>query len=290
MLNLKIPKFNQKRNSIEFSSAYLDYTNKETKLENENFCYGFKEIDAAFRSISNNFINVKEFECFTKNLKYIKENKEKDFKYKNDNDKIFVIYPNSIFFCEIKHGFPDLSSGREKVIPVQMKTQEESKHDLTPYQVQLEKLFRKFIFFFDIYKKTIIQKNIQIVFLYDNVEAFRIFTFDKIKEDTEKILKKLSGKFQNFNKIIFQLIYFNYSNYTKGQMIENKKKDKTIEANNKTIKNQENELNNKDKIIEEKNKIIKEKENELKEIAKIMEDQTLDPVKKMALVQKLFQK
>ena len=73
-------------------------------------------------------------------------------------------------------------------------------------------------------------------------------------------------------------------------MIENKIKDKTIEANNKTIKNQENELNNKDKIIEEKNKIIKEKENELKEIAKIMEDQTLDPVKKMALVQKLFQK
>ena len=196
----------------------------------------------------------------------------------------FLLYIQILFFfCEIKHGFQDLSSGKEKVIPVQMKTQEESKHDLTPYQVQLEKLFRKFIFFFDIYKKTINQKNIQIVFIYDNVEAIRIYTFDKIKEDTEKILKKLSGKFQNFNKIIFQLIYFNYSNYTKVQMIENKIKDKTI-------KNQENELNNKDQIIEEKNKIIKEKENELKEIAKIMEDQTLDPVKKMALVQKLFQK
>jgi hypothetical protein len=98
MLNLKIPKFNQKRNSIEFSSAYLDYTNKETKLENENFCYGFKEIDAEFRSNSKNFINVKEFEFFTKNLKYIKENNEKNFKYKNDNDKIFAIYPNSFFF------------------------------------------------------------------------------------------------------------------------------------------------------------------------------------------------
>ena len=98
MLNLKIPKFNQKRNSIEFSSAYLDYTNKETKLENENFCYGFKEIDAEFRSNSKNFINVKEFGFFTKNLKYIKENNEKNFKYKNDNDKIFAIYPNSFFF------------------------------------------------------------------------------------------------------------------------------------------------------------------------------------------------
>ena len=196
----------------------------------------------------------------------------------------FLLYIQILFFfCEIKHGFQDLSSGKEKVIPVQMKTQEESKNDLTPYQVQLEKLFRKFIFFFDIYKKTINQKNIQIVFIYDNVEAIRIYTFDKIKEDTEKILKKLSGKFQNFNKIIFQLIYFNYSNYTKVQMIENKIKDKTI-------KNQENELNNKDQIIEEKNKTIKEKENELNEIAKIMEDQTLDPVKKMALVQKLFQK
>ena len=171
-----------------------------------------------------------------------------------------------------------------------MKTQEESKNDLTPYQVQLEKLFRKFIFFFDIYKKTINQKNIQIVCIYDNVEAIRIYTFDKIKEDTEKILKKLSGKFQNFNKIIFQLIYFNYSNYTKGQMIENKKKDKTIEANNKTIKNQENELNNKDQIIEEKNKTIKEKENELNEIAKIMENQTLNPVTKVALIQKFFKK
>ena len=46
-----------------------------------------------------------------------------------------------------------------------MKIQEESKNNLTPYQVQLEKLFRKFIFLFDIYKKTINQKNIQIVFL-----------------------------------------------------------------------------------------------------------------------------
>ena len=203
----------------------------------------------------------------------------------------FLLYIQILFFfCEIKHGFQDLSSGKEKVIPVQMKTQEESKHDLTPYQVQLEKLFRKFIFFFDIYKKTINQKNIQIVCIYDNVEAIRIYTFDKIKEDTEKILKKLSGKFQNFNKIIFQLIYFNYSNYTKGQMIENKKKDKTIEANNKTIKNQENELNNKDQIIEEKNKTIKEKENELNEIAKIMENQTLNPVTKVALIQKLFKK
>ncbi len=36
MLNLKIPKYNKKRNSIEFSSAYLDYTSKETKLQNEN--------------------------------------------------------------------------------------------------------------------------------------------------------------------------------------------------------------------------------------------------------------
>ena len=132
-----------------------------------------------------------------------------------------------LFFCEIKHEFPDLSCGREKVIPVQMKTQEESKNNLTPYQIQLEKLFRKFIFSL-IYtrklKKTINQKNIKIVFLYDYVEAIGILIFDKIKEDTEKILKKFAGKFQNFNKIIFQMINFNYSNYAEDQMIEGKKR------------------------------------------------------------------
>ena len=260
MFNLKIPKYNEKKNSIEFNSVYLDYTNKETKLENENYCYGFKEIDAAFRSISKNFIYVNKFEFFMNNIQYIKENNTKNFIYKNYNDKNFAIYPDSIFFCEIKYRFPDLSRGREKVIPVQMKTKEESKNNLTLYQVQLEKLLKKFIFFFDIYKKTINQKNIQIVFLYDNVEAIKVLSFDKIKEDTEKILKKLADKFQKFNKIIFQLIYFNYSDYTVKEMLESKQKDKTIEEKNETIKNQGNELNNKDQIIQEKEHEIKRKD------------------------------
>ena len=149
----------------------------------------------------------------------------------------------------------------------------------------MEKLLRKFIFFFDIYKKTINQKNIQIIFLYDNVEAIKVLSFDKIKEDTEKILKTLAGKFQNFNKIIFQLIYFNYSDYTVKEMLESKQKDKTIEEKNETIKNQENEiktkdqtiiqqgneLNNKDQIIQEKDQLISgfnEFKNQITEIIK----------------------
>ena len=86
MFNLKIPKYNKKRNSIEFNSVYLDYTNKETKLENDNYFYGFKEIDSAFRSISKYFINVKKFEFFINNIQYIKENNTKNFIYKNFNN------------------------------------------------------------------------------------------------------------------------------------------------------------------------------------------------------------
>ena len=42
-------------------------------------------------------INVKEFQFFTNNLKFIKENYTKDFIYMSNNDKNFAIYADSIF-------------------------------------------------------------------------------------------------------------------------------------------------------------------------------------------------
>ena len=73
MINLEIPKYNLSKNRIEFSSVYLDYTNTKTKFENDNFCYGFKEIDAAFKNSSIKNIKIQDFSYFINNLKYFKK-------------------------------------------------------------------------------------------------------------------------------------------------------------------------------------------------------------------------
>ena len=70
MLYLKIPKYNQSKNRIEFSSVYLDNTNPKTKFDNDNFCYGFKEIDSVFKNSSAKNVKVQNFSYFIYNLKY----------------------------------------------------------------------------------------------------------------------------------------------------------------------------------------------------------------------------
>ena len=73
MLNLKIPKYNQSKNRIEFSSVYLDNTNPKTKFDNDNFCYGFKEIDSVIKNSSAKNVKVQNFSYFIYNLKYLKK-------------------------------------------------------------------------------------------------------------------------------------------------------------------------------------------------------------------------
>lgn len=51
----------------------MDYNNEDTKFEENNYSYGFKEIDTEFINNSNEFINVDSINYFTNNLGYIKK-------------------------------------------------------------------------------------------------------------------------------------------------------------------------------------------------------------------------
>ena len=97
-LNLKIPKYNEKSNNIEFKSVHLDYSDKYKTQENDIYMYGFKEIEAAFKSNSNNFINFGRLQYFDNNLKYFKDKFKTNFVMDNEQNQNFFIYPESIFF------------------------------------------------------------------------------------------------------------------------------------------------------------------------------------------------
>ena len=268
MLNLKIPRFDIKNNTINFKSAYLDYFNKDTNFDNDNFCYGFKEIDAVFKSNSKKFIDVNSFQFFQKNLIYIKEERKNYFKLSSIENK-FSIYPNSVFFCEIKYKFPDLSAGTQTSIPVVIKNKSDNKGKLSPYEVQLKKLIKKFIFFYDLYKKKINPANIQLVFLYDFINLNRLGKNDeiieKIKNETQKMLNKYKNQLKDFGKIIFQLIYFDYTKHNLELHETIKEKDKTILDKDNVIKKKDETILDKDNVIKKKDETILDKDNIIKE-------------------------
>ena len=62
IFNLKIPKYNELKNSIEFKSAHLDFikdnNNNDNKSDENQFAYGFKEIDVSFKNNSKDVIEV----------------------------------------------------------------------------------------------------------------------------------------------------------------------------------------------------------------------------------------
>ena len=275
-LNFKIPIFNKNNNSIDFKSAHLDYS-KNTILYNEKYMYGFKEIDAVFKSKINKYIEVGYLQYFYNNLKYIKDKNDKEFKEVKGNN--FSIFPNSIFFCEIKHPFPNMTHGREKFIPVQISNLKKSENneinyindELSPYKAQLKKLIKKFIFFFEIFKEYTTLTNIQIVFLYDSMDVDKVITDKKkLNDATENILKDFCYTFQNGEKIIFQLIFFDLNKHNMELEEAIKNKDIIIDKQKQVIDNQKKVIDNQ-KFKEEKMK------NELR---KMLEEKLSDEEKK----------
>ena len=216
--NLKIPIYNEKNNSIEFKSCRLNYNNDQTEKLESNLLYGsygFKEIDVAFRNYLKKYIKTEDSKYFNNNLEYHKDVYADNFYlFENKKENKFIIYPNSILFGEIKKTFPNRTNGRENYIDVKINkaneliNEDKKIKDLSPYLFQLEKLIKKFIFFYKVYNEQKHLSNIQIVFLYDNMDIDKIINDKKLlKDKTEELLNKYNYKFPKV-KIIFQLVFF----------------------------------------------------------------------------------
>ena len=283
LFNLKIPVFNKEKNSIEFKSVYLNYLDNKNNQNNQNNKkynkYGFKEIDSVFQNNSTINIDADYENCFYINLNFIKEINNNYF-YHKKIDKL-SIYSESIFFCEIKNKFPNISSGNEeshelniekKEEGLQINNDDEPKSELDPYKNELKKLIKKFIFFYNIYKencniKNI--KNIQIVFLYDfiNVDTIVPKPID-LKNETEKILWYFAKRLKNIGNIIFQLIFFDNNLHTQLQGIKIEEQKKVIEQYKKENENKNNEIRQQKIEIEQKNNEIKKQKNEIDQYKK----------------------
>ena len=153
---------------------------------------------------------------------------------KKDEEEKFNIYCNSIFFCEIKNIFPNTSRGRKKCHNLKVIKPKISKNEkinselegLLPYCNELDKLIRKFLFFFDVYKKKDEQmpNNMQIVLLYDMFSVEQIEpNFIEIKDATKNILNYYCSRFKNKGNIIFQLIFFDRNKFYKDKEMKHKK-------------------------------------------------------------------
>ena len=274
MLNLKIPYYDEKTNSIKFNSVRLDSFDEKKKDVNSNYYYGCKEIDAIFQNKSEKILEVSDSNYFYSNLIYVKEKDEVYFT--KSEEKQFVIYPNSIIFCEIKKSFPNIEVGREEahVIKIQKNENENEIKENVPktYDTHLNKFIKKFHYFFNAFKD--INKNnekvdiIHFIFLYDtfNIENnYEDSDFSKVTSMTEDVLYYYENKFSQLPKVIFQLVFFDHL-----QLLRDKyrvSKEKKEEKEEKEIKEKKEKKEIKEKKEEKEEKEIKEKkeEKEIKE-------------------------
>ena len=322
--NIKIPIYNKKNNSIEFKSCRLNYSNEKTeKLESNNLygSYGFKEIDVAFRSYLKKPVETDCSEYFNNNLEFHKKGYDTQFYlYQNEKKNKFLIYPNSIVFGEIKKTFPNRTNGRENYIDVKINKINESINEdkrvkqLSPYLYQLEKLIKKFNFFYKVYIEQNNLNNIQIVFLYDNMDVDKIINDKKLlKDKTEELLNKYNYKFPKIN-IIFQLIFFdldkryiaiNKISKAQEEVILNERKKNTEKDNIiKKINEQKNSLEKQNLLLSNKVKEVDEQKNSLKneikdikrkdmlvlDYIKKIKESSYDGNHKIELIQNLFEK
>ena len=304
--NLKIPIYNEKNNSIEFKSCRLNYNNDQTEKLESNLLYGsygFKEIDVAFRNYLKKYIKTEDSKYFNNNLEYHKDVFADNFYlFENKKENKFIIYPNSILFGEIKKTFPNRTNGRENYIDVKINkaneliNEDKKIKDLSPYLFQLEKLIKKFIFFYKVYNEQKNLSNIQIVFLYDNMDIDKIINDKKLlKDKTEELLNKYNYKFPKV-KIIFQLVFFdldkrnieiNKINKAQKAEILNQKKE-NIEKDNiiKKINEQNLLLSKKVKEVDEQNLLLSKKVKEVDEQKNSLENQIKDINEKNLLLSK----
>ena len=261
MLNLKIPKYNEASNSIEFESVHIDSFDEDQKFGDNDYYYGCKYIDSIYYNFNENFIDFNYLGSFHSNLKYEIKNY-----FENTEEDVFnfLIYPKSLFFYDIRIKFPSTSIGREKIIKLKIDKIKEKTNNIIyyneydddetiiPYAQYLRNLIKKFLFFFDTFKDNkelndII--NIQIVLVYDYLLI-----------DKKVLTKEKADKFKMINKkIVFHLYFFDFK---KMDALE---KERKIEENKKIIEE-------KNKQIEEKNKQIKELERQLKEKSEQIKD------------------
>ena len=312
--NFKLMKYNDKNNTIKFVSAYLNHISKkkdENQSENykTNYCYGFKEIDSIFQHNLNKFTCVDDLDYFDINLIYIKEEKNEYFKIIDKKEKKLAIYPNSIFFCEIKNTFPspNISAGNEKVVIFNVEKTEtpenyKKNYEYTSYGEQIDKLLKKFNTFYELFIKNKIDSNlkhIQIVFLYDSVNIDTVdMNLAKIKKITESMLKKNEYKYKNIKiKTIFQLIFFDRNrhniDYKKKAKEDHTELVKTKDLLNETknelskTKNElneaKNEINEKESRLTEANNKLEEKIEIIKKLNEIIKNANLDEKSKLEL-------
>ena len=289
------------KNEINIESENIINNSEKNKNNKNDINFtGFKEIDSVFQNSSDNSIFVGDLEYFHVNFKFIKGNKKEEFEIKETkNEEKFNIYSNSIIFCEIKNSFPNTSRGRKKYFNMKIIKPKASENfminndleGLEPYCEELDKLIRKFFFFFDVYKKDNkkIPNNIQIVLLYDRFNVDQIDpNFIEIKDATKKILNYYKNKFKNKGNIIFQLIFFDYIKFSDDKEKEVRKQREQLKEKNNELIEKKNELQEKNEIIKNKEKQLKEKEKEMKKfndkIKELNQKNDLSPEEKWNLL------
>jgi len=252
MLNLKVPEYDVKTNTIKFKSIHLDFSKKEENLKNEIYYYGWKEIDAIFYNNSEKFIGIEESAYFSTNLTYVKEKSELESfpSFQEVNDDKFIIYPKSIIFCEVKNSFPNIGEGTEKVYRVSVEENQLKKIDKSKtYDNQLPKLIKKFKYFFKVFQDNIKEKeelkNIHLIYLYDtfNVKNDKPDSnFESIKKLTEEKLKNYGDQIDISCKVVFQLVFFDLFLFNQHARKKNEEKDKIIESQKNKIESQKNKI------------------------------------------------
>ena len=131
MFNLKIPVVNEE-NNLDFKSVHLEFFDKNTKGDINNYYYGCKEIDAIFENNSENACPALDSNYFSTNLTYLKkDNKDNTFSLIDNSN--FFINPKSILFCEIKDYFPNKQNGREKALSVKVEKSPKTINNINDY-------------------------------------------------------------------------------------------------------------------------------------------------------------
>ena len=275
LLNLKIPKYNEKTNSIEFKSVHIDSFDDNKKFIDNNY-YGCKNIYSLYQNNSDDFINFKYIGSFHADLKY---EIKKFFEITGENEYNFLIYPKSLFFYDIKMNFSNISIGREKIIKIKNYKEKEIKdniicydedkeeeEDLIPFSEYLRKLIKNVLFFLEAFKDNKELKNttnIQIALIYDYLLIDqKVLKREKVKEAAKRILNNYLDKFKKIEKkFIFQLYFFDF-----------KQREKFLEWDRKMLEDR--------KLKEEKNEELEEAKKQL-EIAEKRTEEFLKKIKEI---------
>ena len=244
--NLKIPKIIN--NNINLQSVRLSFSQF-----NENYLYGFREIDICFKNknkrslestiLSNNIC----YEFIGGKLEH-KKNQEIDVYLKED----------SIIFCEVKNSFPEVSYGSELYSKLNVVGNYGNDNCYTTFSFldHLDNLIKKAKIFYYFFKdEKLIKKNqyMHILYLYDLCNISFDEEYKEIKTKIEDYIKNLRLP-NDFKNVIIQVAYFD--------------KDKNIKEKEEKIINENKKLKENNKSKDEE---IKAKEEEIKKLKVLLD-------------------